>query len=233
MKSKLLKQKVVALREEGNTYGEINKILGMQLRKSTLSCWCRGVLLTEKQKERINSVIFKNLKEMIKKAAMVNEIKRESRLKSIFERNKHLASHIQTTDSAKIALAMLYACEGAKCRKGSLMFGNSDPIMVDLFLTLLRRCYKIDENKFRCTLQGRADQDISKLEKFWSDVTKIPLKQFYKARIDKRSIGKPTKKSEYKGVCRIDYYSADIYEELKQMFHIICSGVKRAFSSAG
>jgi len=101
------------------------------------------------------------------------------------------------------------------------MFGNSDPPIITLFLSLLRRCYNIDENKFRCTLQCRADQNIPKLEKFWSQVTKIPMPQFYKARIDPRTIGKPSRKPDYKGVCRIDYFSGDIFMELKQIMEVI------------
>ena len=60
----------------------------------------------------------------------------------------------------------------------------------------------------------RADQNTKKLEKFWSNITRIPLSQFYKPRKDARTIGKPTKRKDYKGVCKIDYFSADIYTEL-------------------
>ena len=72
--------------------------------------------------------------------------------------------------------------------------------------------------------QCRADQDIKKLEKFWSKITKIPPSQFYKARIDKRTIGKKTLKLEYKGVCRIDYFSADIFTELMKLPRILHMG---------
>ena len=82
---------------------------------------------------------------------------------------------------------------------------------------LLRFCYNIDEKKFRCTLQCRVDQNIPKLEKFWGEITKIPLSQFYKARIDPRTIGKTSKNIDYKGVCRIDYFSADIFLDLMQI----------------
>ena len=104
------------------------------------------------------------------------------------------------------------------------MFGNSDPSIISLFMSLLRYCYNIDESKFRCTLQCRADQNTKKLEKFWSQITKIPLSQFYKARVDPRTIDKPSKKLNYKGVCRIDYFSADLFIELKQIAEIIHRG---------
>jgi len=120
---------------------------------------------------------------------------------------------------------MLYLVEGSKNQRGSLMFGNSDPLVIRLFLNLLRRCYDVDENKFRCTLQCKADQNIKRLEKFWSKITDIPLSQFYKARIDPRTIGKPSRKLDYKGVCRIDYFSGDVFMELKQIVNVISEGL--------
>lgn len=55
-------------------------------------------------------------------------------------------------DVKKIALAMLYLGEGGKKQRGSLMFGNSDPVIINLFLRYLRDCYNIDEKKFRFIL---------------------------------------------------------------------------------
>ena len=124
---------------------------------------------------------------------------------------------------------MLYLGEGSKARKGSLCFANSDPLVIELFLSLMRKCYSIDTNKFRCTVQCRADQDIKNLENFWMAITKIPKSQFYKAQIDPRTIGKPSRRLAYKGVCRIDYFSADIFTELM----VIPKVVFRAHSSVG
>ena len=141
-------------------------------------------------------------------------------MQEVYSRVSHLGKLIKNKDIAKISLAMLYLGEGSKTRS-SLMFGNSDPTIISLFLRLLRYCYKIDEDKFRCTLQCRADQDIQKLEKFWSNITNIPLSKFYKARVDPRTIGKISKNPEYKGVCRIDYFSADIFNELTKVIEAI------------
>ena len=66
---------------------------------------------------------------------------------------------------------------------------------------------------------------MSKTGKFWSKITNIPLSQFYKARIDSRTIGKKSKNLNYKGVCRIDYFSAEIAIELMQISKIIHKGL--------
>ena len=152
------------------------------------------------------------------------ETKKEIKVAKIIDRNKHLSPLFKNRDIALIALSLLYLGEGSKTKRGSLTFGNSDPFIIDMFLDLLRRCYEIDNSKFRCTVQCRADQDIKKLEKFWSKITKIPPSQFYGTRIDKRTIGKKTLKLEYKGVCRIDYFSADIFTELMKLPRILHTG---------
>lgn len=219
MKSKFypLKSKIIILRKSGKTYGEIIKIIEQKIPKSTLSDWCSKIYLTNKQKKIINERVIKNCEKGIKIALVINKKKRKQYLKSIINRNKHLVLLLENKDTAKIALAMLYLGEGAKTKRGSLMFGNSNPYIISLFLHLLRFCYNIDEKKFRCTIQCRADQKITKLEKFWTKITKIPLSQFYKARVDIRTIGKISKNINYKGVCRIDYFSADTFLDLMQI----------------
>jgi hypothetical protein len=61
-------------------------------------------------------------------------------------------------------------------------------------LVYFSNCCIIDEKKFRCTVQCRADQNSEALISFWSTTTLIPQNQFYRLRIDKRIIGMPTKK---------------------------------------
>lgn len=220
MKSKFyqLKSNVIKLRRSGKTYGEIIKIIGQNIPKSTLSDWCSGIYLTSKQKIEIDKKVVENCRKGMEVARIVNKKKRDKYLKSIVARNKHLSEILLNKDIRKIALSMLYLGEGTKgLDRGSLRFGNSDPFIIDLFLNLMRKCYKVDEKKFRCTILCRADQNTNNLEKFWLRVTKIPKNQFYKTRIDPRTIGKPSKKSDYKGVCVIDYFSADMFLDLMQI----------------
>ncbi len=219
-----LKPRVLSLRRQGKTYGEIRKDLNNPIPKSTLSNWCNNISLPREYRKKIKELTLINSRRGRVIALAVNKIKRQKYLDSVAKRNEHLAVLLKNRDVAKVVLATLYLGEGSKTHRGSLMFGNSDPMIIDMFLTLLRYCFPVDEKKFRCTLQCRADQNIEKLNKFWSKITKIPLSQFYKARIDSRTIGKPSKKPDYKGVCRIDYFSADAYIELMQIPKIIYKG---------
>ena len=154
-------------------------------------------------------------------AWIANDVKKKERLKEVRSQISHLPDKLKDKNVAKIALAMLYLGEGSK-NQSSLVFGNSNPFVISLFLKLLRFCYPLNEQKFRCTVQCRADQNVKNLGMFWSKVTGISNQLFYKPQIDKRTIGLKTKKVDYQGVCRIDYFSADIFTELMQIIDLIC-----------
>ncbi len=219
-----LKEKAIELRKKGRTYLEIQKALGVKIPKSTLSNWCSKVKLPKEYRDRIRKLVLENAHKGRAIALAVNRIKRKKYLKSVEDRNIHLVKVLKNKDIAKVALAMLYLGEGTKTPGGSLKFSNSDPFIISLFLTSLRYCYSINERKFRCTLMCRADQDVEKLERFWSKTTNIHPRQFYKARVDARTIGKPSKKLDYKGVCCIDYFSSDLFIELMSIPKIIYKG---------
>ncbi|MEX0918843.1 MAG: hypothetical protein WDZ85_02650 [Candidatus Paceibacterota bacterium] len=219
------KDKATKLREQGYSYSEIQKRLGTPIAKSTLSNWLKKIQLSQTSKKHIKQLITKGSKKGRKLALETNKIKRTKYLQCVHKRIEHLGIAVyKDRDNAIIALSMLYLGEGSKRRRGSLTFGNSDPNVIFLFLRLLRYSFVLDESKFRCTLQCRHGQDIKRLEIFWSKITAIPLSQFYKAQVDPRTIGKGIRKKDYKGVCRLDYFSADLFEELMQAAQVICKG---------
>jgi len=222
MYNMLLKQQILELRRQGKTYGEIKSIVKINIPKSTLSNWCKNILLSQDQRDRINRLTNDNLVRARLLAVQVNKVKRIKYLETVDKRIKHIPKLVRNKNVAKVTLAILYLGEGAKSKKDYLMFGNSDPAVINLFLSLLRYSYTLDERKFRCTVQCRADQNIKKLEKFWIKVTNIPYSQFYKTQIDPRTIGKPSKKPNYKGVCRVEYFSADLAIELSRLSRAIC-----------
>ena len=222
MHSSNLKKNVQNLRAEGKTYSEINKLLGTHISKSTIATWCHDIKLPTDYISKLKKINFINFRKMRE----VFEKNREEKHK-IFFRNMELQNqrlfqlYEKSFDAKKLILVILYLTEGSKSKRGSLMFGNSDPLIVKAFVDLMRKCYKIDESKFRCTVQCRADQDIQELESFWFKITGIPLKQFYKARVDKRTIGQESRKKDYKGVCRIDYFSSAVDLELKYIAKVL------------
>ena len=196
-----LKEKVIKLRKQGNTYLEIQKILKTSIPKSTLSYWCSDIPLPLDFQRRIRDYNKFNLNKARTIALGVIKAKRERYLKGLEERNLHLLKKLDK-DILKVALSMLYFGEGAKWKShAGLCLGSSDSNLIRLYLKLLKSCYNINTNRLRCRISYRADQNVNELQKFWSKITHIPLLHFYKTKPDPRTIGKKTQKKDYKGVC--------------------------------
>jgi len=215
--------KVRKLRILGKTYGEIRKEISLKIPKSTLSDLCRGVKLPKNYIERISKLNIENLGKGRRIALEINKIKREEFFKKLEELNIPIAERISDKDIAKIALAMLCLGEASKYSKTgpSFCLGSSDYRIITLFLELLKECFDFNLEKVRCTVQCRADQNIDELEKYWMNVTKVPKRLFYKSRIDPRTIGKPTRKKEYKGVLKIDYFDSKVQHDLESLENLM------------
>ncbi|MEI6304910.1 MAG: hypothetical protein WCP09_02735 [Candidatus Taylorbacteria bacterium] len=218
-----VRKAAIALRKRGKSYSDICNALNVSVPKSTMASWFAGIVLSKRAANILMKNAAINLAAAQKSGLQSIAEKRNAYLDKLKKENIHLCSLIVDVNVAKIALAMLYLAEGSK-RGGFLTFANSDVAIIKLFLQLLRTCYKLYLEKFRCTVQCRADQVVPELEKYWSLITNIPLSQFCKAQIDSRTIGKSTRKEHYKGVCRITYYSADIFNELAIISKLINSG---------
>ena len=221
MNRKLIRQRAVLLRKQGRTYGEIVHILG-NIPKGTLSSWLGDVHISLRGQRRRHRAVDRQLRHARQRAILVKTESRREYFDVLKVKNMHLMMHTENKNVAKLLLAMLYAAEGAKGKNtASLVFGNSDPRIIRIFLMLLRACYQLDERKFRCTVQCRADMHPKTLERFWARVTKIPRQQFYATSIDPRTIGKKSNKPAYKGVCRVQYFSAELFHNLMIIFELI------------
>lgn len=203
------------LRSTGSTYREIYDELGANIPKSTLNGWVRHITPPDSYLTQLRTLNQLHLSQIRPLAQAKNREKLDCRLNFIRNKNTDLVKSIDKS-CAKLILATLYWCEGAKYPSHSnLQFGNSDPGMIKIFLLLLRSCYILDESKFRMSVQCRADQNQKELIKFWGEITGINISQHYATKVDQRSIGKPTLKTTYKGVCVIHYFDTDLQCELQ------------------
>lgn len=214
-------EEVRKLRGKAMTFREIQERLKLHVPKSTVSYWCKDVKMPSHYHKKVENLVKSNLTKGRQVALAVKKEQKRKFFSQLSDKYANLKKIFKTDGVRKIVLAVLYFTEGSRSRKGSLMFGNSDPLIISIFLKLLRASFILDEKKFRCTIQCRADQDVKSLEHFWTSITKISRDQFYKTRIDPRSVGKKTEKLDYKGVCRIDYFSADVYNEIKFIGEIL------------
>lgn len=217
MIEKSIKDKILLLRSKGQTYQEIQNAIGISIPKSTLSFICSKAVLSAQNRNKISRINRENLKRAQELAVRANKIKRRALLEGMEKKNKAILYKLDK-DVAKIALAMLYLGEGSKWKSHrGLMLGSSDQNIIILYLKLLKYCYKIGKERLSCRVMYRADQNIDKLENFWSEITGIPRTRFYKTKPDSRTIGKPTKNMDYKGVCVVSCGGTDVQLELENL----------------
>jgi len=227
--SKDLVSKIRKLRSDGKTYSEINKTLHTKLAKSSLHWICKDTLLPLSYINRISRLNVENLGKARATSLAVRQAKKEEFEEKIYQINLPIANKINNKNTAKIALAMLCLGEASKSGgKSSFCLGNSDHRIITLFLRFLKICFEdFDSKKIRCTVQCRADQDTSELERYWQEASKIPFDQFYKTRIDPRTIGKPTLKKGYRGVLKVDYLNTKTQLELESLAQLVYNRVSK------
>ena len=112
-----------------------------------------------------------------------------------------------------IAALMLYWGEGAKKNQnGQVNFANADPVMIQVFLRMLREIYQIRESKLRCQLYCFSSQDIQAEVAYWSNLTHIPPTQFTKPYITTNDT--PCHAKIPHGVCHIVYSDKRLFETI-------------------
>lgn len=225
------KEKIRSLRSEGYTYSEIQTKVGMKIPKGTLNYICKGIVLTPLQRDRIFELMKPILAESRRKAVLANRRIFEAKIKGYRKANSELKEFMQDRRAKMVALAILYLGEGSKwqgSRTPKLV--SADPMIIRLYIDLLRECYGVSVTRMYARVQHRADQNSEELVKYWSSITGI--EKFYPCYVDKRTIGKPTKKTNYKGVCSVGCAGSYIQLELAEIAGII-SGAVRGIGAAG
>ncbi len=224
--TKELKARVRKLRSDGLMYPEICKQVGVQIPKGTLSYMCRGIVLSSAQRKRIYDVMSVILEENRLKAVAANKRILRNKIDSYKHSNANIESFMQSREAKLVALSILYLGEGSKwASTRALRLGSSDPGMLRLYIGLLEECFGIGRDVLKCKVQHRADQDPEILIEFWASELRIPKAQFYPCFIDKRTIGKPTKKPGYHGVCAVYCAGTNVQLEIAEIAAIIVKTV--------
>lgn len=210
-----VKDKAVNLRKKGLSLSEISDLINIP--KNTIQGWVKNIKLTKSQRLRLKRKEIECGRRGLAKALKINRANKAMWQESVRCRTKKFRTLLdKKSNMAKLLCGVLYLCEGARYPSSKqLIFGSSNPRVIKVFLDLLKGNFNIDKNKLRCRIMHRYDQNGKALNKYWSNITKIPLPQFYKDYKDKRTKGKITKKKDYKGVCAVQYNSTDLQYELQ------------------
>lgn len=197
------------LRLRGKNYREIKHLLGIP--KSTLSTWFskKHAHIFNKQAQLIHLAKIR----LIARQSVRDRI--ENRDNNINREATQLLRKLKHNDPInKLSLGLLYWAEGSKHSKVSgLIFANTDPLLMTLFIALLRKSYPLDETKFRVRIHLHHYHEKEPLLKFWSELLNIPKHQFAKPFLKPRSKKKRFRKNS-KGICLLRYADSNIRREI-------------------
>src|SRR3990167_5279730 len=115
------------LRSKGKTYTEIGNILNINIPKSTMAEWCRGVKVPDSYWKRLDKINNYNYLKARKAAWAISKQKRERFVNELYKNNNILKKKIKDKDILKMILSILYLGEGSKWKSHrGLMLGSSE-----------------------------------------------------------------------------------------------------------
>lgn len=199
-----LKAKAIRLRKMGLSYFEINDRLFVP--KSTLSGWLRDVRLSTNQKQRL----FLKGVEARKKGSSTLMESRIRRTTEIINKASTEIGLLNDKDLMLIGIT-LYWAEGSKQRAGNIskgvVFNNSDPKMIQVFLKWLKKCLNISDDRivFEIYIHKSHKKTIEELVSYWSQITKFPEINFKKTYFKNNKVHtfRRNRGLDYSGVLRI------------------------------
>ena len=209
MKPKLNEKRIVQhFRKQGLSYNEI--LQKVPVAKSSISLWCRDIELSPEQKNRLNKKRAANLQKLSRLGPKAIALKRQ---KEICKIRKSARKEIQslTPYEFKIVGAMLYWAEGNKTQGAGIT--NSDPKLIKFVVRWFKEVCGVTPIGLSARLNIHINQSDKRIKKYWSEITKIPLKNFGKSYIKPEGTGY-RKNVLHNGVVRIGVRSEDLRHKI-------------------
>lgn len=167
----------IELRKEGCSYSEISRRINIS--KSTLSDWLKNIPFSPNQETR------SRIKLASTKSATTMRAKRVA---SISKAKSQATKEIGKLTKRDLWLfgTGLYLGEGAKSIE-SVRIINSNSNVVKLGIAWLNKICEVSLENLTIAIHTHPDINIPKILKYWSLETGIPISQFGKTQIDRRT----------------------------------------------
>ena len=202
-----IKIEITKSRKKGFSVKEIAMKFGIA--QSTASLFVRDIPLNDRaQKILLKKSSLGRLKGT--QTLIDNRVHRQEKAVVIAENLMNNFSHNQ--HMAYVIASLTYECEGGKSNFGVLEFTNSDPLLIKIFLSSLRKSFQLDENKFRVVMHLHSYHKETIEKAFWSKITSIPESKFTKT-FQKKESGINIKEG-YRGCVQIKYFDVSIKRAL-------------------
>lgn len=209
------KNKAIELRLTGLSYGQILKRLGLSS-KGTLSLWFKNLDLSKDAKDKLknNYLIAQKRGFLLFNKKRKNDIKIENQK---FFKLGRSSLRFDTKKDLLLVGASLYWGEGTKYEGNypSLIFTNSDPSMIRLYMKFLREGLCVDEKLIKAGIHLHQNVGEREARSFWSQVTNLPTNLFYIIKVNNIS----SKNKRYKN--KLPYGMVVIKVNKRKYFYIV------------
>lgn len=198
-----VKETAKKMRKNGVSLGDLSK--KFHITKSTLSFWCKDIVLSE---SAILKIKTKGRMKSIRGLLRYSEIKRKERMKRNSIQRQEGARALSTLSDRDILMIGLglYWGEGYKYENGELGFTNSNPHIIRFYFKWLELWgVKKDSLIFRLTLNMFFRKEEHRIKLFWINLLDIKKEQFSKTTFIQTNLKKASLKNadKYKGILRV------------------------------
>jgi len=218
------KLKAIELRKKGFSYSEIQKQVNVS--QLSLSLWLGNIKLSNEQIGRL-------FKKGDKARKLGSRTLKKQRLVKTTEIIQKSSAEIKTLSSNDLMLIgiTLYWAEGSKQKEHDpskqVIFSNSDPKMIQIYLKWLKECLKISSDRivFEIYIHETHKKSIKELSGYWSKVTRFPISKFNRVYYKKNKVHSFRKNRgiNYSGVLRISVTkSTDLNRQITGWTKGIC-----------
>lgn len=212
-----LKQKALELRKQGNSYLQINQILGVP--KSTLSLWLHNIRLDEILAEKIyKRGRQKSIEALVKRNKKQTE-NAKNRAQSIRGKFAKEIDNLSQKELFYLGLG-LYLGEGYKrgadgAKWKCVDIANSDPEIIRIMMRFFRECCSIKDSEFRLFLSLHELEREKESIEYWTLQTGLQKENFIKTSfvVSKSSLKKYSKRLNY-GTLHIRVYNTDFFHKI-------------------
>ncbi len=201
----LQREKACVLRKSGYSISRIAKTLSVS--KSTASCWCRDISLTNSQMEKIAEESKHHATKSLLIAAEKQRTARKNNILLSAKKGRLTIGTLSKRDIYMIGLG-LYWGEGYKNGSQEFGFTNSDPLMITFYIKWLHTQFNISlaDLILRVSINEVHKERGDEIELYWSKLTNIPISQFTKTSYIKtksKKVYPDTKEKPHHGTLRI------------------------------
>ena len=200
------------LRLRGFSYGEIQKYV--KVSKDTLSRWCRDIVLSPKQLERL----LQNKLNGATKGRLIGSKRQQreriERSKKLFNDGVSKIGKLNKRDRLLTGVG-LYIGDGGKGDK-RFAFANSDPKTIKFMSQWLTEFFGVPPDRMAGQIWIHEDLNEKAARKYWSELIKIPENRIYKSYIAKNKVSskKIRKQLHEYGIFTLLYLSSATQREI-------------------